>query len=285
MELSAAYTLTFGALTTLGLLALFLVGQRLLAPKHTLAGDLAKGNVARALLQVGQVLGVFLVAASTVHNCVTGESLKHDALWTAAFGAVALVLFAATGRLGVKLLLRSRLPAEIERGNAAAGLAAGTNYVATGIITARAFAGNDLGSLGLSLTFFLIAQITLQLFVAGFRAFTPYDDAEQIQGENLAAALSYTGVTIAVALIVGRAVEGDFVSWSVSLAAYGKALLVALALYPVRQIVVQTAFLGGGLSLRKGRLDEAIAEQRNEGAAALEAVTYIGTALLVTRLG
>src|SRR5262245_31544804 len=122
MEPSAAYLMTFGAATTLGLLFLLLGGQRVLAPSHTLASDLARGNTARGLLQVGEVLGVFLIAASTVSNCVTGESLRHDAMWAATFGAVALALLAGTGRLGVRVLLRSRLPAEIDRGNAAAGL-------------------------------------------------------------------------------------------------------------------------------------------------------------------
>ena len=121
--------------------------------------------------------------------------------------------------------------------------------------------------------------------VIAFRALTAYDDAEQIQSENLAAALSYAGLTIAVALIIARALEGDFVTWTASLTGYGKALLFVLALYPVRQILVQMAFLGGGFSFHKGSLDRAIEERRNAGAAALEAASYIATALLVGRLG
>jgi uncharacterized membrane protein YjfL (UPF0719 family) len=285
MELSTTYVMLFGAAEALGLLLLLLVGQRLLAPEHTIAKDLAAGNTAHGLLQVGQVRGVFLIAGSVVSNSVTGASLSRDAMWVAIFGAAALALFIATGRLGISVLLRSRLPHEIERGNVAAGLAAGANYVATGIITSRSVAGSDLRGLGLSIAFFVIAQLTLHLVVIAFRALTSYDDAEQIQSENLAAALSYAGLTIAVSLIIARALEGDFVNWSTSLAGYGKALLFVLALYPERQILVQMAFLGGGFTLRKGSLDTAIEERRNAGAAALEAASYIATALLVSRLG
>ncbi len=285
MEPSTTYMMTFGALAALGLLLFLLVGQRLLAPEHTVAKDLARGNTARGLLQVGQVLGVFLLVGSVVSNSVTGKSLQHDALWVAVFGTASLGLLILTGRLGIGVLLKSRLPAEIERGNTAAGLAAGAHYVATGLITSRAVAGSDLRGLGLSLAFFVVAQLTLHLVVITFRALTAYDDAEQIQSENLAAALSYAGLTIAVALIIGRALEGDFVDWTTSLAGYGKALLFVLALYPVRQILVQMAFLGGKFSFHKGLLDTAIEERRNAGAAALEAASYIATALLVARLG
>lgn len=285
MEPSTTYVMIFGAAEALGLLLLLLAGQRLLSPEHTIAKDLARGNTAHGLLQVGQVLGVFLIAGSVVSNSVTGASLSRDVLWVAVFGVASLALFLITGRLGINVLLRSRLPQEIERGNTAAGLAAGAHYLGTGIITSRAVAGSDLRGLGLSLAFFVIAEITLHLVVIAFRALTAYDDAEQIQSENLAAALSYAGLTVAVALIIGRALEGDFLGWVTSLAGYGKALCFVLALYPVRQILVQMVFLGGGFSFHKGALDAAIEERRNAGVAALEAASYVATALLVSRLG
>jgi hypothetical protein len=118
-----------------------------------------------------------------------------------------------------------------------------------------------------------------------FRALTVYDDFEEIVGGNVAAALSYAGITVALALIVGCAAEGSFVSWNVSLRAYGKALLFALALYPVRQLVVQGALLRGGLALRKGRLDEGVGREKDVGLGALEAASYLATAFFVGRLG
>jgi hypothetical protein len=52
----------------------------------------------------------------------------------------------------------------------------------------------------------------------------------------------------------------------------------------VRQIVVQMLFLGGGFSFRNGRLDHEIAQDRNVGAGLLEAIGYLATALVVTRI-
>jgi uncharacterized membrane protein YjfL (UPF0719 family) len=283
-ELRPLYALGFGGTMTVVLLLLLRVGQRVFSPGHTVGGDLAQANSARRFLQVGQVLAVFMIAAAAVKNCVEGTDLKRDILWAIAMGATGLALLLVSGRVGLMLLLRSRLPQEIERGNIAAGVAAGAHYVATGIITSRAVAGNDLPSLGLSLVFFVLAQITLHIFVSLFRALTVYDDAEQIQGENLAAAISYGGVAIAVAILIARALEGDFVSWGVSLKGYGVALLFAFALWPVRQILVQSLLLGYPFALRGGKLDEGIAGARNEGMAVLEAVAYLATSLSIARL-
>jgi uncharacterized membrane protein YjfL (UPF0719 family) len=279
MEMRPLYVLAFAVGTTLGMLVLLQLGERLTSA-HTIASDLKADNSARRLVRVGQVLGVFLVAASAVKN----SAVARDVVWVSAFGSVAVLLLAVTGRLGIRLLLQGRLQSEIDRGNAAAGLAAGAHYVAAGIITSRAIGGTDLRSLGISLVFFVIAQLTLHVFVSLFRALTSYDDAEQIHGENMAAALSYSGALIAFAIIIARALDGDFVSWAVSLRGYGAVLLLALMLYPVRQFFVQVLLLHAPFTLRGGRLDRGIGVERNEGMGALEAAAYLATALSIARL-
>jgi uncharacterized membrane protein YjfL (UPF0719 family) len=282
--MALGYVMAFGLSTIVALLLVLRLGKRVLSPAHTVARDMAEENVARRLLSVGQVLAVFLVAGSAVKNCLEGVSLASDALWVASFALTGLLLVVVTGRLGIMLLLDSKLNHEIERGNMASGLAAGAHYVATGIITSRALSGHSLIELALSLGFFILAQVTLHAFVMLFRALTTYDDAEQIQGENVAAALSYAGVTIAIAIVIARALEGDFEGLLVSLKGYGSVLLFLFALYPIRQLIVQGVLLGAPLALRGGRLDHGIATERNEGMAALEAVSYLSTALAISQL-
>lgn len=284
MELTPLYAFGFAVGTTLVLLTVFRIARRIASPDKSVGKDFAASNAARHLLDVGQVLGVFMVAAAVVRNCVHGESLVADLMSAASFGALGLVLIAVMGRLGTQLLLKSKLPEEIARGNVAAGLAAGSHYVATGIVAAHAIAGSKLRDVGLSLLFFALAMSALWAFVTLFRALTTYDDAEQIQGENLAAALSYAGISIAIAIIVGCALDGDFVSWEVSLKGFGAILGLALVLYPVRQFFVQSLLLGSPIVLRGGALDTRIGTDRNEGIGALEAVSYVATALSVARL-
>jgi len=278
VDVKPLYMVCFGAATTLVMLVLFLVGRR------SLAAELTKGNSAERLLGVGQVTAIFLVASNAVKTAVKGDDMLRDATWVGAFGVAGVLLIAITGHFGVRLLLHSRLPAEIARGNTAAGLAAGAHYVATGIITSRAMAGSDVQELAISVAFFVLGQVTLHVFVSLFRALTTYDDAEQIAGENLAAALSYAGAVIALAIIIARATEGEFTGWETSLKGYAGVLACALALYPVRQVFVQMLLLRAPLKLRGGPLDDGIALQRSEGIGVLEAVTYVATALSIARL-
>jgi uncharacterized membrane protein YjfL (UPF0719 family) len=222
------------------------------------------------------------VATAAIRGCVHGEDWRADLLWTVVFGGSALVLLWAAGSLGIRVLLRSHLPGEIARGNLAAGVAAGAHFASTGLIIARCLYGDDLATLGISIVFFVLAQATLHLFVVLFRTLTLYAEDEEILGENVAAALSYAGAMLAIALIVGHAVEGEFEGWAVSLRSYVVALASVLVLYPVRQLAVQTIMLRQPFALRGGALDRLVAQERNVGASAVEVVSYLAAAILLT---
>lgn len=279
MEDSPAYVVVFGVLTTLIALVLFRGIYGLIHRRPMIA----KGTRAERFVLGGQIVAVFLVASSTVENCVGSGELATDALWTFAYGITALVLLLVSGEIGVRLLLSGRLDKEIKSGNVAAGVAAGCLYVASGIVTAATIAGEGVHELGLGVGFFLLATVALHLLTSAFRALTTYDDAEQIAGENLAAAISFGGATIAFALFVARATTGDFTTWNESLLGFARSLGFCVALYPVRQLVVQSFVLGAPLSARGGKIDAAIAGERDVTVAVLEAVTYVATALAAYR--
>jgi uncharacterized membrane protein YjfL (UPF0719 family) len=116
------------------------------------------------------------------------------------------------------------------------------------------------------------------------RKLTRYADDEEIRGDNAAAALGNAGLGIALAIIIGHAAEGSYAGWAASLGRYGLALLLAVALYPVRQLLVGWVILGLPISLRGHTLDQEIAEKRNTAVGAVEGLTYVATALLVTGL-
>jgi uncharacterized membrane protein YjfL (UPF0719 family) len=275
----------FAAATALLLLAAFHLLQRLFSPRHTLRTDAGATNVAYLLVQAGHVAAVLLLLPGVVQEALTHEWLAGAALWAAAFGLAGVALIQLVGQLGIRLLLRATLARELETGNVAAGVAAAANYVAVGILAAPAIAGSDLQGLGLSCAFFALAVVTHAVGVALFRALTVYDDAEQIQGENLAAAISYAGVTVAVALVLARALTGGvFVGWTPALAGYAGVACWVLALYPVRQLLVQGVVLGRAPSVRGGALDRAIGVDRNAGMAVLEALAYVASAVALVLL-
>lgn len=277
------YDLCFGAALLAVLLPLHALGQRLVSGA-TVRADLAKGNAARALLQVGHLLGIFLIASSVVAGSTEGDVLLADARNVALYGAAALALHTLGSAVGVRLLLRSRLPAEIARGNVAAGLAGAAHSLSTAILISRNVAGTDLSTLGVAAVFFVLAQVTLYALSGLFRMVTSYDDSEEILGENVAAALSYSGAMIAVAMIVGHGLDGEFAGWVPSLLGTAAVAAWCLVLYPVRQLFLQWILLGMGLSLRAGPLDAGIARDRSVALGALEACTYVAVALMITRL-
>lgn len=276
MEPRTTYVIAFGLATMIVGLVLLRVAAR--------SKKLASDNAAQRFAQVGEVVAVFLVSGAVAKNSVEGASISRDAAFVAAYGALGFALVLLTGWISNRALLGGAVGEQIDKGNPAAGVAAGAHYVAVGILVSRAVSGSDLRGLGLSAAFFGLALVTLQAFMALFRALTAYDDAEEIRGENVAAALSYGGLSIAVALLVARALEGDFAGWVVSLKGYAAGVAWVVALYPVRQLLVQSLLLGAAPTLRGGKLDAAIAHDRNLGLAALEAATYLATALGIARL-
>jgi uncharacterized membrane protein YjfL (UPF0719 family) len=225
------------------------------------------------------VLAFALLVPPIVHGCGRGNWVCTGGFALA--GLVALVLTVAGWH---RFLLRGQLHAEIVRGNLAAGVASASHIAATGLIVARCFSGDDLSTLPISLGFFVLAQVSLVVLVALFRALTDYADDQEIVGENLAAAISYAGVTLAVAIIVAHSVDGPFVGWLSSVRGFGLSLLLALALYPVRQIVVAWFLLGHPLVVRGGALDRAIAQERDQLSSWIEAVGYLAAAFLATGL-
>jgi len=264
-----------------GTLALLLVAWRAFRRGRPTDGP---RNPARGLAETGEVLGVFLVAASAASGCPRGDDLVADAARTAVFALSGLAAFLVAGRSGVALLLRGRLASEIADGNAAAGVVDGAHVAATAFVASRLFFGDSYAALGPACLFFVVGQATLHLLVLLFRALTTYDDVEQVLDENLAAAVSYGGVTLAVGLLVAHAADGPYVGLVESLEKYCVALLCGLVLYPVRQILVQSVILGARPTLRGGPLDDVVARGRDVGMGALEACTYVATALTVGAL-
>lgn len=262
------------------------VAVALLVLFHILQGLLARRREGAAWLFVkaGHVAAVLFLVPGIVREALSHESTVDAVGWATAFGILGVGLIHVVGELGVRMLLSGRARAALDADNQAAGVAAGANYIAVGILAAPAIAGSDLHGLFLSLVFFALAVITQAAYVILFRTLTVYDDAEQIAGENLAAAISYAGISVAVALVLARAVTGDFPGWYHALTGYGAIAASVIALYPVRQIVVEGLVLGGTPTLRGGALDRAIGVDRNTAMAALEALAYLATAAALVGL-
>ena len=196
--------------------------------------------------------------------------------WT--FAALHLVL--AMVSLGVGYLLISfaypcRGLARMAAGNPAAAIQACAHLLGAVVIATVSWGGSDAASLLVSASFCALGWLAVIAIGAGHRLVTRYRDHEEIAAGNTAAALASAGLHLAIAVVVGHAIEGQFTTWSDSLTAFAIALAWALALYPLRQLVLARIIL----RLSPSEMDAAIMARRDHGLGAAEGVCYVISAL------
>lgn len=235
-----------------------------------------------------QIAGYLLATLLIIASVLTGDghgNLAKDVLSTLLYGVGGIVLLAFVASHALKLFLNTECLESVRNGNIAAAIVAAASYIATGLVIAACVSGESKGgTVVTAVVFFLAGQVSLLFITFLFRRLTAYDDVKEILAGNMAAAFSYAGILIAVGIIVGHAAEGDFVDYLTSFTGFGKALVAVIALYPIRQFLVQGVLLGSGFSLYAGALDREICEDRNINAGIIEAVSYIAAALMIARL-
>jgi uncharacterized membrane protein YjfL (UPF0719 family) len=242
-----------------------------------------RDNKAAAVALSGFMLGVIQVIIPILG--APSHTFWSDVKGVAAYGIGGIIAMTVAGLIFEQYsrLTGAPLREQIAQGNLAAGIIDGAIHFASGQIVAGALTG-DSGTLLPTIVFWAAGVAALIVFTHIFRQITAYHDAELIKQGNVAAALGCAGLIVAIGMMVGYAVSGDFTGYGDSFRSFGLMLLVVLVLYPVRQIIVQMLLLGGGFSLRNGRLDHEIAKDQNVGAGLLEAIGYLATALVVTRI-
>ncbi|MGE0101827.1 MAG: DUF350 domain-containing protein [Blastocatellales bacterium] len=278
-----ATTILFVVAAVVALLIIARLAYRLVLGESMTKALIEHDNRAAAVALAGFLLGVIQVVIPILG--APSHSFWSDLNGVALYGIGGIAAMTVSGLLFEFYSQRTgvRLRKEISEKNLAAGIVDGAIHFSSGQIVAGALTG-DGGSLVPTLVFWAAGMLALIVLTQIFRMLTVFNDADMINEGNVAAALGYAGLIVAIGMMVGYAVSGTFTGYAEGFRSFGLMLLVVFFLYPVRQIIVQTLLLGGGFSLRKGRLDTEIAEDRNVGAGLLEAVGYIATALVVTNI-
>jgi uncharacterized membrane protein YjfL (UPF0719 family) len=222
------------------------------------------------------------------------QSLLVDAGLVALWGLGSIALLTLLSLFGFKLFHGVDYMQEVQKGNVAVGIVAAARFIATSMVIAAAISGENTstsavamseGSAALaSFVFFLVGQLTLIVVTWLFRFLTAYDDAKELASGNIAAALSYSGLMIGMGIAIHKGIKGEFIGYVAGLLSYAKSMSVVIAFYPIRQFLVQGLLIGGSFALYGGTLDQEISRDRNIAAGTIEAMAYIGTALLITRL-
>ncbi len=278
-----AATIGFVVLAIIILLIIARLVYRLLLGQGMTETLINSDNKAAAISLGGFLLGVIQVVIPILSG--QSHSFWSDVMGVAAYGIGGIIAMVVAGVVFEEYSrwVGAPLREQIAAGNISAGIIDGAIFFASSQIVAGALTG-DGGSIVPTIVFWAAGVAALIIITHIFRSLTAYNDVELIKENNVAAAFGCAGLIVALGMMVGYAVSGNFTGYSQGFRDFGRMLLAVLAFYPVRQIIVQMLFLGGGFSFRNGRLDHEIAQDRNLGAGLLEAVGYLATALIVTRL-
>lgn len=237
---------------------------------------MVKDNPAAGVALAGFLLSLFLALS----GLLSGEAgtLWHDVRLTAIHGATAIAAIALSFFLS-RPIVHVRLREDIlDARNVGAGLLIASVLVATGLVYRGAIHLEGENPAIVSV-FFALGEGALLLYLLLYEWVTPYDVYEEITAKaNVAAAISFSGATIAAGLILGNAIEGTFTTWKDSTREALLYMTPLLALPLVRLIVVNGLFLGFGSVNRE------VVEDRNAAAGLVEATAYIGIALFVVQL-
>lgn len=240
-----------------------------------------KDNLAFSFAHVGYFIGLL----AGIGGAIIGPSkgLLTDAIEISIYGALAILLLNLSIWINDKIILHKFCVKKeiIEDRNSGTGVIEGAISIASGLIIFGAISGEG-GTLVQGITsavvFWAAGQLALILTAWVYQLITPYDVHDHIEKDNVAVGVGFAGAIIAVAILIGSAIGGDFESWSGTFAEAGIELVLGLILLPVMRFLTDKILLPG-----QKLTDEIINQEHpNVGAAIIEAFAYIGGAILIT---
>ena len=253
-----------------------------------------KDNTALGLSITGYFLGVIIVFVGVLYQPLT---VIRDDQWqlTGDFGmdvlevflyAVAGILVLNLARILVDKLVLYKFKTEkeiIEDQNAGAGAVEFAVYIAVGLVIAAATAGAGASgdeativeSIIRSVVFFVLGMAVLMAFALFYQMTTPFDIHEEIEKDNAAVGIALAGNLVAIALVIFKAVFGEFVGWTEGLVSFAVFAVIGFVLLYVVRIIVDFALLPGT------RVADELAVDRNLGVAFIESGVVISAALIL----
>jgi uncharacterized membrane protein YjfL (UPF0719 family) len=266
-------------------LAIARVAQDLITPYRIQEHLNQKDNVALALSISGYYLGVIIVLLGGIYQpfiVVADGGLGFTAdYWQDAalvFGySIAGIIVLNLARIVVDRLILHGFSTEdeiINNHNAGTGAVEFAVYIAVGLVIAGSISGEG-GGPETAVAFLVLGLVALILYTLFYEWTTSFDIHEQIESDNVAVGVALAGNLIAIGIVVFKAVFGEFVGWSESIAGFiTYAILGFVLLYAIRFVIDKVLF-------PHVRLADELAVDRNLGAALIESAALISVSLIL----
>lgn len=266
-------------------LAIARVAQDFITPYKIQEQLNQKDNLALAVSISGYYLGVIIVFLGGLYQpflVVADDSLGFTAEYWQDVGLVFVyslvgILVLNVARIIVDKLVLHDFSTEdeiINDHNAGTGVVECAVYLAVGLVIAGAISGES-GGPETAVVFLVLGLLVLIVYTLIYEWTTPFNIHEQIESDNVAVGVALAGNLIAIGIVVFKAVFGEFVGWTESIAGFITYAVVGFVLlYAVRFVVDKVLFPNSNLS-------EELAVDRNTGAAFIQSAALISVSLIL----
>ena len=236
-----------------------------------------KDNMAFALVLSGYYLGLTFAIGGVIAGPSAG--LENDLIDMLIYGPLAIVLLNLSALINNRFILSEfDIRKEIlEDQNSGTGVVEFAVFVATGLNIFGAIFGEG-GSIFTAIAFWALGQTVLVLIGKYYNLITKYNIHEHIEKDNVAVGIGFAGALIGIGNLLRAASAENFISWEENLMTFTLYMIVGLILLPVARILTDRILLPG-----RNLADELVSQVKpNQGAAFLEASSYIGASFLIT---
>lgn len=239
-----------------------------------------ESNLAVALRRCGLGLGFGLGLAGVVSGGVAHfidgwAAVGQGLLDLVTYSAVLLVFFFVAQVVAERAVLHHvDNTRELHQGNDAVGFAEFGILTATGLIAYGSFQGEG-GGWYTSVAFFAMGQAALVLFAIVYEWATPFDCLDEIRDGNAAAGLMLGGTLVALGVVLGFAISGDFTGWREGVVGFAVSATAGMALLIPFQWLVARVFLPNTT------LAIEVSRDRNMAACSVTVAVQIALAIMI----
>jgi uncharacterized membrane protein YjfL (UPF0719 family) len=266
-------------------LIIFIIGKiayKLIHPKINIQQELVdKDNFAFILSYVGYFTALIIVIGGTI----VGESYDFatDILLIFVYGILGIALLLIAAWISNKLILtKFDLKKEIIADkNEGSGIIEAAIYIANGLILYGALIGESetlLNGITTFLIYWIIGNFVLIIASKIFTSWMSYDIHTEIENDNVAAGISFSGAVLAIGIITMNAILDPFVDWTTTLVDISLQTVLGCILLPIIRLFADKILLPG-----RKLTDEIVNQKKpNIGAGLIEAFAYVASAILIT---
>jgi uncharacterized membrane protein YjfL (UPF0719 family) len=257
-------------------LLLMWVGKKIFdfLTSYSLEHQLVKeDNKAITVSFVGYLAGVALILEGVLEG---GEgNLLQELLDATIWGLIGILLLNLAGKINDRVILHrfNNVDELLNRKNISVGVAMAGGYIGSAVIIRGIIIGESLGwlyDIGLTLFYFVLAQLFFYLSAFLHQIVTSYDFHKEIHENNVAAGISFGSTLAAVGILLSIPLRTSyslivFVAWFV----LGSAVMAFFRFVMDRIIIPQE------------KLDEEIHQDQNWGIALLEGCFAIAAVIIL----